>query len=293
MIENKIILGSSNFGNFYGFNKKIINLDEVKYLKSLLNKLNLKSIDTAPSYGNSEKIIGEVFKDDNLNIYTKLNKVENKYFISDTDLDNIKNCFFYSLKNLKRNKIEGVLVHQCEDLFKTNSNKLFQLIKNFKENNLVSKIGVSIYNPSDFLKIFNEYEFDFVQFPINLFDQRFISDEIISYKNIRDIEFHGRSIFLQGLLLKNFHELPNNFKSFKKNFENLNLFLNENNIKKLSLLVNFIKNIKFLDKILIGFSSNEQLIEVIREFKSIEKLDIKYKNFKSEQVQLLDPRNWN
>ena len=57
---SKISLGSANFGLNYGINnKKKIKFYEVEKILNFANKVKICKIDTAQSYGDSEKVIGK------------------------------------------------------------------------------------------------------------------------------------------------------------------------------------------------------------------------------------------
>ena len=61
-MKNKIILGSANFNQVYGIKKNLIKKNQIKKLLYLASKNNIKIIDTAPIYNESEKIIGQLNK---------------------------------------------------------------------------------------------------------------------------------------------------------------------------------------------------------------------------------------
>ena len=61
-LKKKIIIGSANFGNKYGLDNKKISVVNLKKIFKYLKKNNLNTIDTANSYKNSEKIIGNLIR---------------------------------------------------------------------------------------------------------------------------------------------------------------------------------------------------------------------------------------
>ena len=68
----KLVIGSAQLGMNYGlFNKKKISAKEFKKIEKLVLKSKINFIDTATSYGDSEKIIG-TSKLKNLHIITKI-----------------------------------------------------------------------------------------------------------------------------------------------------------------------------------------------------------------------------
>ena len=61
-LKKKIIIGSANFGDKYGINNKRISILNLKKIFKYLKKYRFNTIDTANSYKNSEKIIGDLIK---------------------------------------------------------------------------------------------------------------------------------------------------------------------------------------------------------------------------------------
>jgi len=73
----KLVIGSAQLGMNYGlFNNKKISSKEFKKIEKLVIKSKINFIDTATSYGESEKIIGKS-KLKNLHVITKI-KLPNK-----------------------------------------------------------------------------------------------------------------------------------------------------------------------------------------------------------------------
>ena len=57
---DKLVLGTAQFSKGYGItNKKSTNNEEIKKILNYAKDISLKRIDTATSYGDSEKLIGE------------------------------------------------------------------------------------------------------------------------------------------------------------------------------------------------------------------------------------------
>ena len=108
----KIIIGTANFGNKYGFKKKKLNKKEISKILNYSNKFGIKTIDTAINYGNSEKEIGKC-KNNNLKIISKIPEIPENLSRIDTYVNKLINR---SIKNLKVKKLYGVLIHNAEDL---------------------------------------------------------------------------------------------------------------------------------------------------------------------------------
>ena len=122
-----------------------------------------------------------------------------------------------------------------------------------------------------------------VQLPINVFDQRFLDKNLIKKLKKNKVEIHARSIFLQGSLLKNYKNI-NKFKEYVK-FMN---FLKNYKMKAINACLEFIFNIKSIDKIIIGIRSKEELKQILNS--KITKNYKIYRSFKSNKKNIIDAR---
>ena len=72
-----------------------------------------------------------------------------------------------------------------------------------KKNKVIKKIGISVYNKNELNEILKVFTPEIIQFPLNVFNQSFNDKKYLQSLKHKGIELHARSIFLQGLLLKN------------------------------------------------------------------------------------------
>ena len=110
----------------------------------------------------------------------------------------------------------------------------------------------------------------------------------------RNIEVHTRSSFLQGLFFKDFNTLTSYLLPLKNDLIKLNLILKNKNMSMESLALNYPLNKKYIDRVLIGVDSLEQLKNNIKATK----IDIEksiYEEIDCIQIKnnkLLNPSNW-
>ena len=190
----KIALGTVQFGLDYGqFNKNgVVNPDEVEKIINFARIKGIKFLDTAHSYGTSEQVLGKNGVSD-FKIVTKFSKVNKN---GSSLFKSIKNA--HNLLNVRRNY--GYLAHNAKVLLSSDGQIIFNRLKNLKDQNLIEKIGVSVYEPTEARSSINKYNIDLIQIPFNIFDNRW--DSILNEMKDQDIEIHARSIFLQGLALE-------------------------------------------------------------------------------------------
>jgi aryl-alcohol dehydrogenase-like predicted oxidoreductase len=178
----------------------------------------------------------------------------NEEEINSKTIDKFKKNFFLSLQKLKQKRIYSVLIHNSADLFKKNSELLYNELKNFKKKKLIQKIGVSVYNKKEIDMILSYYDFDIFQLPCNILDQRLIHNNTLEKLFSKKIEMHARSVFLQGLLLMKEKKLPTHFKEINKKLKKLNDKLIKYKITPVQAALSFVVNLnKFITDI-IGYT---------------------------------------
>lgn len=289
---NRIGIGSAQFGQKYGINskEKIKSKEIKKIFKYLYLKKKKCYIDTSPTYGNAETLIGKnLNKKNKFRIITKTISSKSRN-ITDEFVKNLENSFFLSLKRLKQKKVYGLLVHNVNDLLKKNSNLLYNQLLIFKKKKLVNKIGISVYNRKDIQKILSKYKFDIIQLPCNILDQRLIKDGTLNKLKKKNIELHARSIFLQGLLFIDRKKIQKKFNGIIKNIDLLKKRINKANISTQAAAISFIKNLKKFNAIIIGIDNFEQLKNIFEI--SSKKLPFKTNDLFSKDINCIDPRFW-
>jgi aryl-alcohol dehydrogenase-like predicted oxidoreductase len=283
----KLVLGSAKLGMDYGlFNNKKIKPEEFKRIEKLVFKSKINFIDTATSYGDSEKVIGNS-KLKNLNIITKIKLPRKKnIYIKDWVLKEISK----SLKKLRINKIYGVMIHDYKDLLGKYGKNYLITLQELKKKKIIKNIGVSIYDPQDIKKIWKFWKPDIVQVPFNIIDNRILETGWLNTLKKFKVKIFARSVFLQGILIN-----EDRFSNMNKNYTILlNKFKDwcyKNNISLLQACLHFVKQFKKIDYLVIGFDNYNQLKEIIDVFKK--KKIIIPKKFSTNKINLIDPRKWN
>ena len=284
---NRIAIGTANFNQKYGLIKSHVKkISSNKRLLNYINK-NIKCIDTAESYKIDKNIIKTLrFKEKKIITKYKLPPKKKNLFVK-----KFKMKFSKDLKAFGVKKLEAVLFHNVNDLNNYHGLQLLKILKNLKNEKKIKKIGVSIYNLKEAdvaLKIFKP---DIIQLPLNILNQEFTDNKYIDLFKKKKISIQVRSIFLQGLLLKNLNYLKkiNLNKKLFKNIKKFNDWCIKKKITRLEACIHFVKNLNFADLITVGIENEEN----IKEIKTVMKnnLKIKFLKFNINQ-EILDPRKW-
>ena len=278
---NKLALGTVQFGLDYGITNHSgqVAIDEVKDILDYAKTNNIDTLDTAARYGNSEQVLGEVGVN-NYRIITKSTPLKN-------GVDRVIKGFYQSLDNLNTGQVDGLLIHNIDDVKDKRFGDLFHKLNELKEEGLINKIGFSTYTPDQVYFLLENFDFDLIQVPFNVFDTRLIEGGQLQALKKKNIEIHARSIFLQGVLL-DFDNLSSYFSRWEKQFDKYQGTVEKSGLSLLEYALNFTLNVQEIDKILVGVNSTDQLKEIVQAKKKQSSLSA----FPIADIALLNPGLW-
>ena len=142
-------------------------------------------------------------------------------------------------------------------------------------------------------KILNNYDFDIIQIPANVFDRRFINDKLLNKLSNQNCEIQARSIFLQGLLISDLNKIPKNFFKWKSNFQTWHKWLAKKNADSISAALKFILSIKEIDNIIISCQNTNQLMQILNSQNKNNIPNFFPKKLSCNDENLINPQNWN
>lgn len=278
---NKLALGTVQFGLDYGItnSKGQVQIEEVKSILEYAKENNINTLDTAASYGNSEEVLGNASIDD-FEVITKTIPLRN-------GADEVIRRFHQSLTYLNKLSVNGLLIHNINEIEHKSFDTLFNQLNELKNKGLIKKIGFSAYTPEQVDFLLKNFDFDLIQVPFNVFDNRLIQGGQLKALNNKGIEVHARSVFLQGLLL-DFKNLPGYFSTWKKEFNDYQEIVKDSGLSLIEYALNFAINTQEIDKVLVGVNSKKQLTEIIQVVNEQSNLDA----YSINDLDLLNPGLW-
>ena len=297
-----IILGTAQLASPYGIANSNCNVNKesaFSLLESALdNKIN--TLDTSPTYGKSEEIIGEFLKINNqpeVIICSKLPSIIKRYGKNITK-DTLKKIVLQSIEkslcSLQRDKIEYYLIHDEQD-FITFGSELISAMEECIEEGKIDTIGISVYSPKIATIAIHENKIELIQLPLNIFDHRFVGH--INEASIQNTQVVCRSVYLQGLFFLSLDmckkKIPLAHASFKKLLQithNYDLSITE-------IAFGYVRSTDGINSIVIGMENTQQLIENVALLDT-QKLPIELINeinniFRDIPIEVLDPSRWN
>lgn len=283
---NKLILGTVQFGLDYGINNKSgkPSVSDAFKMLDFAKQNDIKTIDTADSYGTASKIIGDYLKNnpDSFWVNTKFKKSNIK----------IKKQLYNSLKDLNIDRVNTYFYHSFNDFLL--HPELLGELKELKNAGLINKIGISVYDNEELKEAIVSETIDTIQLPFNLLDNYTQRGKLLKHAKLKGKEIQARSVFLQGLFFISPNELPPKLFPLKKYLKNIFDITSSEQITIEELAVQYAINQSFIDYIVIGVDNLEQLEK---------NLNIAKTNLRTEtihtidsinvtEIELLYPKNW-
>jgi aryl-alcohol dehydrogenase-like predicted oxidoreductase len=286
-MNSKLILGTVQFGLDYGINNSsgLPTLEKVFDLLDFANNY-ITCLDTARSYGVSEQRIGKYHRE---NLSRKFH-VNTKF--SKGRIENPFKELVAAIDRLNISIIDTMMFHSLDD-FKNNRKSMELLLKEGK-GRYFRKFGVSVYTVEELEQLKNINEVEVIQVSFNLMDNHSKKGAILSELKELGKEIHVRSCFLQGLFFMLPKNLTGNLKDAEKYINKINTIVSNNEISLGELALSYCISKKYIDKVLIGVDSMEQLKQnlkwsstmLIKDLENaIDSIDVK------EEV-LLNPSKW-
>ena len=289
-MKHKLILGTVQFGLDYGVNNTLGKATpiNVKLILDAAFEEGVLLLDSAEGYGDSHEKIGEYHKKSS-NYF----QVITKFSSARLDLPkNIKKRVYKNLKTLNIKSLYSYMFHSYDDY-----KKFYSVFKEdlvfLKEEKSIQKIGVSLYTNEELDEVLKNDDIDLVQLPFNLFDNVSRREEILLKAKSKGLEIHVRSTFLQGLFFKKVDTIQGKILPLKPYLSELEQIKNKYGINTETLALQYALQKSYIDRVLIGVDSVEQLKINIGICSN--KADIPKKSIDSINVKegsLLNPINW-
>lgn len=254
---NKLIIGSANFGLKYGVanNKRLTKKDIFEILR-YAKRLGALGIDTAKGYGNAEEIIGDYLKLQRGKSFKVITKILHKDY---KGVQSVKDEVRDSLKKLNVKCIDFLLLHSFET-YQGYKDMVMTAFEELIKEGSIRHWGVSVYHPEEARQVILDGFSNFaVEFPLNIFDRRFLRQDFLKDLKKKKCFLFARSIFLQGLFFLSEKGLTGNFETVKENVLQLNALSRRFRIPLSNTLLLFAATKPYIDGMIVGVDSKEQL----------------------------------
>ena len=283
----KLALGTAQFGLEYGItnSRGRVPFEEIEEILDLCRREGIDTIDTASAYGDSEQLLGFYMAKGGGGF-----KIITKYSVDGGASP--AEAISGSLAKLRLANIYGFLIHNL-DSFKRNPAIWDEILKQ-KMSGATVKVGFSLYDPTDVDFLLERgVNFDLVQIPYSILDQRFAS----TFQKLLEhgVEIHVRSIFLQGLLLLQPDALRDPFTRLGEKIKALRDLAKRLAVPVNYLCIAFAASDEHISRVVIGvdgFTSWAKNVQVMKEYEGIDLEIDKLLELREDDQDLIIPTRW-
>lgn len=284
---SKMSLGTVQFGLHYGIANDVGKpCDEVCFnMMQTALECGITSFDTARAYGVSEDIIGKFFKNNDFEIPYITTKVaiEDDQPVETLE-KHIVTSVETSLEKLGLNKVDNVMLHDCDWLFK-NGTEVEKYFASLIKRGYCDSVGVSMYNGNEIDKMLEFESFTTTQIPVSIFDQRIINGGYLERLQGRGFKVFVRSVFLQGLFFLDPAKItdPLLLEHAKPRILKLHELCEIEGMTIAEMAITFLRDMPGITSLVLGADNPEQIKSNIHYFDahplSEETIDILKKTF--------------
>ena len=241
-------------------------------------------VDTAPAYGDAERLLGELGAAGRLRVVTKTRSEARSG-------DEVARDLAESLKRLRAAKLYALLEHQPARLLAPDGARRFEALVRLRDEGRVEKIGASVYARAELDALLARFPLDVVQLPLSILDQRLLRDGTLGRLRARGSEIHARSLLLQGALALPASALPRHLAALAPALARVDAEARRRGLTRVQLAVAFVTSLREPDVAIVGAAARAQLA-ALAEAAEHELDPRELAHLAVEDVDLLDPSRW-
>lgn len=261
-----LTLGTAQLGFLYG----IANSSgqptraESELLLDRAIEAGVTCFDTARSYGDSERCLGEYFADKQKPVFITKVKLLPETGLTDAAVERtIRDSLEASLDLLRIPTVPVLMLHNT-DILRTHAKVVKQTMETLKSEGKIQLAGVSfVANVNDTLP--PEWEavldevYETLQIPMNVLDQRMIRNGGLKRMSEAGKTIFVRSVYLQGLLFVPEERMPQPLRPAAPVIGRLGELAREEGISLAQLAISFIRDLPEVHSLMIGAETAAQL----------------------------------
>ena len=292
MAASVLSLGTVEFGLPYGFyhpqeSPVPEKREAIRIMISAFEK-GVNLLDTAPAYGNSERVVGEALKEWGSREVCVATKVP-----LGKGTKEIESSVQGSADRLQREIIDIVQLHNptYEDL---RNGSEWEVLKDLKQKGMVRWIGASVYGPEAAQEALNHPALDLLQVSCNLLDQR-MAAEVLRRASCLGVGILVRSVLLKGVLSGRRQHLPKQLESLGEAADRAEKWGRKWGLELPAAAIRFCLGLDGVSSILLGVRTQEELRAGLNAVSGELPREAMQEAMQLDVVDssLTDPRNWN
>ena len=160
-------------------------------------------------------------------------------------------------------RVDTIIAPSATDLFSPMGPKLWDKLKQLKDEGVCRRIGVPVYASDDPVGVARRFKPDLVQAPASLLDQRLLLDGSLATIAEMGIEVHLRSIFLNGVLFLPPDRAPSHLKAAAGRISRARRLIAEGKSDPLQAALGFALTRPEATHVLVGVTSAAEMSAVV------------------------------
>jgi len=263
----RLVLGTAQLGMSYGIANKSGKPDFATALAIVRTawESGITEFDTAQAYGDSEQILGRIFKElgivQEIKVITKLHP--KKFRADEIEL---RQSVEQSLDRLNVSCLHGLLLHR-EDMLDLISDDHKEVLRGMVQNGYIRHLGVSVYSPERAKQAIKNDLIEIVQIPTSILDQRFHQAGVFTMASDLGRQIYIRSIFLQGLVLMGREDMSEKMASVKPILEKMDALSGRFHLTKRAMALIYVRDLFPQAKVIFGAETLEQIQQNVHSWK--------------------------
>jgi uncharacterized protein len=281
--KSKIILGTVQLGMPYGVNNTSGRPSEEEAFRILDVAFDngITMLDTADGYGAALDVIGKHYATSQ-----KSFKIINKF---KGDAVHLKASLEKALQILQRDSVYCYMYHQFADYA---SGAAASELNELKRLGKLEKIGISLYHIEELKTAVADPAIEVIQLPVNLLDLSREKTDLLLQAKAKGKEIHARSVYLQGLLLKDTHTINGKLSPLKKYLVQFHSACVAHQVDPKEAAFAFVCQKPFVDHVVIGIDNATQLLENLQLTTANINADWLDLDVAADDAYLLNPSTW-
>jgi aryl-alcohol dehydrogenase-like predicted oxidoreductase len=264
-VTARLGLGTAQFAFDYGATNKRgrIGEDEARRIMQMAPTAGMSLIHSFSTYGDCESLLGrEAETIAPMRIASKLPPIRAATIGTD-EVAALGESLKRSRARLGRGCIDGVLFHDARELHMPGAERAIDMLREAKARGKIGRIRVTAYNPPELSDVFDIFDPEVVQIPLNLLDQRFTNSGLLAALKEKGAEIHARSVFLQGTLLVEPDRLPSALQWARPVFASAAQFIAKRGYIRLLARLGYGLSVHEVDSLVLGVTGANELAEIL------------------------------
>jgi aryl-alcohol dehydrogenase-like predicted oxidoreductase len=281
-----LVVGTAQFGLGYGvsgMNEPVPEREIVQILEHASTR-GVQLLDTAPAYGDIEARLARLCRGLPFEVISKVSAVP--YGLGPAE------AAAFALGSAQRSRdrlggrLRGLLLHRVSDWFGETGSAIREVLLPWAAAERV-QLGVSCYDPTEWLAIGANSGLGLVQMPGNAFDQRMST---LPPECFDGVELHIRSVFLQGLLLLKKGDGACRVPEASAALADWHAFCGENGLSPCAAALGIARSFPRFNSIVVGVDGFKHWRELADFWERTPPLSAP--GLAQRSAQIIDPRLW-